>query len=121
MRHVTERLEYRNLRLVMAPQDSPLSVADAKDQMRVTLDSEDAYIATLIQAATGYLDGRDGVLGRALMTQTWEYVLDAFPLHDWIWLPLPPIQSVTSITYRDTSGNVQIFAAANYSLSADTQ
>ena len=32
----------------------------------------------------------------------------------WIELPKPPLQSVTSVTYRDTAGTLQTWAATNY-------
>lgn len=52
--------------------------------------------------------------GRALLTQTWELVLDAFPAASCIELPKPPLQSVTSITYSDTAGDSQTLAASEY-------
>ena len=42
-------------------------------------DAEDGAILTFIAAATGKLDGRDGLLGRCLITQTWILKLDRFP------------------------------------------
>lgn len=117
-----DRVIYRNLTLVAAPvAGDALSLEDAKHHLRVTWDDENARIEALIQAATAYLDGRDGILGRALMTQTWEYTVDAFPVCDAIELPLPPVQSITSITYRDVNGNPATFSASDYSLSDDKQ
>lgn len=43
---------------------------------------------------------------RALITQTWDLKLDAFPSGA-IVLPLPPLISVTSVTYTDTAGASQ--------------
>lgn len=54
------------------------------------------------------------VTRRALVTQTWDYVLDEFPAVDYIRLPMPPLQSVTSITYKVKAGTVLTFAEANY-------
>lgn len=42
--------------------------------------------------------------GRALITQTWEYLLDAFPAADFIQLPLPPLQSTTFFKYLNSAG-----------------
>jgi uncharacterized phiE125 gp8 family phage protein len=55
---------------------------------------------------------------RALLTQTWELQLEEFPDDDEIELPLPPLQSVTSITYKDTAGAWQTLAAASYVVDA---
>lgn len=116
-----DRVMHGNLAIVTAPTTEPLLVAEAKDHLRVIVSDEDDYIEGLIQSARTYLDGRDGVLGRALITQTWDYTLDEFPARQWIPLPLPPIQSIVSIKYRDAAGTLQTFGASNYSLSADKQ
>ena len=55
---------------------------------------------------------------RALLTQTWDLVLDMWPGETWIELPLPPLQSVTTLKYRDTGGTLQTWAATNYVVEA---
>lgn len=85
-----------------------------KEHLRVDGDYEDIYLADLTDAATAYLDGPDGRLGRALVTQTWRLELDAFS-HT-IELPLPPCQSVTSLTYIDAAGASQTMAANGYTV-----
>jgi len=52
-------------------------------------------------------DGREMVeriTRRALLTQTWDYLLLDFPTENYITIPLGNLQSVTSITYKDTDG-----------------
>lgn len=44
---------------------------------------------------------------RALITQTWDLVLDGFPREDYIEMPRPPLVSVTSVKCVDTSGVLQ--------------
>ena len=59
--------------------------------------------------------------GRALITQTWQYVLDRFPSDSFIELPKPPLQSVSSVAYYDTSGTLQSpWTATNYDVQAPT-
>ncbi|MGO1079956.1 head-tail connector protein [Inquilinus sp. CA228] len=72
----------------------------------------DAYIA----AAISHVDG-DGWLGRALITQTWDYVLDGFPghgAHACITMPLPPLQEIVSVTYVDGHGALQTLPPSQY-------
>lgn len=116
---MSQRMILGNLSLVSAPTEDPLTIGDAKHQSRVLHDVEDAKLEQLIEAATAHLDGRDGPLVRALMTQTWDYTLHCFPCERYISLPLAPVQSITSITYKDTNGQDQTFAGSNYTLSAD--
>src|SRR4030067_860491 len=49
----------------------------------------------------------------ALITQTWELYLDAFPAWE-IRVPKPTLQSITSIVYTDTDGILQTLAGSMY-------
>jgi uncharacterized phiE125 gp8 family phage protein len=102
------------LRLITAPATEPLSVAEAKKHLNVTHSDDDEYISSLITAARMHIDGKDGILGRALVTQTWELVLDTFP--DDILIPLPPLQSVAFVTYVDGDGVEQTLATDQYTV-----
>jgi len=101
------------LRLIAAPAATPLTLDEVKSQVRETTNDRDAELTAMLAAATTQLDGRAGVLGRALVTQTWELMLDAFPCGV-IELPLPPLQSVTSISYVDADGATQTLATTVY-------
>lgn len=115
------RVIYGNLTLATngGPVGEPVSVAEAKDQSRILIDAEDHLVESYLEAATAHLDGRDGILARALMAQTWDYTLPCFPVDRWIPLPLAPVQSIVHVKYRDTAGTLQTFSASNYQLSAD--
>ena len=107
------------LELVTAPATEPLTIQEARDHIRVESTVDDEEIDRLIQASREWISGRDGWLGRQLITATWDMTLDAFPATDSIRLLLPPVQSITSISYVDINGATQTFSSANYSLSAD--
>jgi uncharacterized phiE125 gp8 family phage protein len=103
------------LRLVTAPAQEPVTLAEAKERLRITGDSFDADLAALLRAARQDLDGNTGWLGRALITQTWELVLSSFPTAGWpIEVPLPPLQSVVSVSYIDVAGATKVVAPADY-------
>lgn len=95
------------LKLITAPTTEPITLAEAKAQLRVLHSDEDALIEALIVAARMSVEG---VLRRALFSQTWEYSLAQFPAKAELRLPLPPLQSVTSVTYYDTAGTTATFA-----------
>src|SRR5688572_21345135 len=109
--------------LVTAPTSEPIMVGETKDFLRVTGSDEDVLISGLITAARQTVDGRDGWLNRALITQTWDLVLDAFPSTTLtpIEVPLPPLQSVTSITYVDGNGATQTWSSVNYLVDSKSQ
>jgi uncharacterized phiE125 gp8 family phage protein len=103
------------LERIVAPATLLLSLSEAKDQCRVDNDAEDGLISDYIAAATAYLDARDGVLGEALVTQTWRVTLATAPDGDFK-LPLGPVQTVVQIRYVDPAGIEQTFAGAQYRL-----
>lgn len=62
------------------------------------------------------------VLRRPLITQTWKLTLDQFPgWADAISIPLPPLQSITTIKYYDTAGVLQTMDAADYIVDAQSE
>jgi uncharacterized phiE125 gp8 family phage protein len=103
--------------LVTAPTADMVSLSEAKAHCRVDHDDEDAYLSALIEAATGHLDGYSGVLGRALLPQTWRQDFEDFG--DVMRLPVGPVQSITSVIYQDTSGADQTLANTEYVLLRD--
>jgi uncharacterized phiE125 gp8 family phage protein len=72
---------------------------------------EDDLLNSLIQAAREYCE----VFQRkAYLTQTWELWLDEFPDDDFIELPRPPLASVTTIDYYNTSDVKATMSASDY-------
>lgn len=106
------------LRRTTAPVELPLTLADARAHLRVLDTSEDAQVTAWIGTATEQMDGKDGLLGRALVTQSWELLLDRFPCGSEIRIPLPPLQSVQSVTYVDTAGVTQTLPTSVYAVDA---
>lgn len=58
------------------------------------------------------------ITGRALVTQTWEATFDSFS--DALELAMPPVQSVASLSYYDTTGSLQVLAPSAYVLDTRT-
>jgi len=109
-----------SLVLVTAPTEEPISLNDAKDQLRVTDTNEHALIEDKIKGAR---QAAEDFLGRALITQTWDLFLDAFPdsSDTPIKLPYPPLQSVTSVKYTDTTGIQQTLVTTEYTVDTKAQ
>lgn len=101
--------------LVTPPAVEPVSLIEAKSHLRVDFSDDDTLIRSYITAARGYVEQH---LRRALVTQTWESVLDYWPATGRLMLPFPPLQSVTSVTYYDEDGASAVFASSNYLVDA---
>jgi len=95
-----------------APATDPVTLAEVKAHIRVVHTDEDDAIADMILAAAQRFDGRDGSLGCCLITQSWTLTLDAFTPE--IAIPLPPCQSIDTITYVDPDGVTQTLDAGAY-------
>jgi len=105
------------LTLVTPPVLEPVSLVDAQAYLRIDTANdaiEDAYVSSLIIAAREYCENYQS---RAYITQTWEMSLPGFPFSavdqvngykrsSIIEIPKGRLQTVNSISYRDTSGAV---------------
>lgn len=103
------------LRLITPPLTTPITLTEAKAHLNVDHSDDDTLITALIEAATAYIDGPVGFLGRAIVDQTWELVLDEFPDNE-IKLPMPPVIEVVSIKYDDGDGVEQTVSSQDYTL-----
>jgi len=93
-----------------APTTEPVTLAEAQAHCRSIDDTaENATLTGLITAAREYCEQ---YTRRALAPQTIELYLDYFPYE--IKLPMPPITSVTSITYKDYLGTETTVSASDY-------
>ena len=104
--------------LVTGPATALISAVEAREHCEIEGDVTDfdAVLADCISTATSYLDAEHGILGRALITQTWRLTLNAVPSGRFLSLPFPPVQSVTNVKYYDQDGAEQTLATNNYRL-----
>src|SRR5262252_3744908 len=92
-----------------------LLLPDFKADLRIDGTSEDALLVLMLAAARRYFEGRDGMLGRAFLTSTWDWSLDMWPPTGQLFLvPLSPLQSVQSISVRDAAGGVTTLDPTTY-------
>ena len=109
-----------NVKLSSAPATEPLSLTEAKLHLHFDDDvtAEDTLLTTLISVARSMVEQ---FTGRALITQTWEMYLDNFPNANFIKLPFGKLQSVTSITTTDSTGEETVLTATTqYLVNADS-
>lgn len=89
---------------VTAPALEPVTLAEVKAHARIDHTDDDALLAGLISGAVSELDGYGGLLGRAIMEQTWRQ-----PFAGWsrvLCLPMPDARAV-AVTYVDQDGAEQ--------------
>lgn len=108
-----------NIRVKTPPAFEPLTLEEVKLHCRLdeTDVTEDSLIADLILAAREHAEAR---INRALLTQTIQLVLDAWPSGA-IELPRPPVQSISSITYTDYLGAAAVVDTSTYYLDDENE
>lgn len=104
------------LKLITPPAVEPLALDDVEAQIRADLSAESALVALYIAAIR---EKAEAHTRRALITQTWELVLDEFPCI--ITLPMSPLQSVVSIKYIALDGTEQTLDPATYHVDMDSE
>lgn len=99
------------LKLITPATELAASLADVKAHLRVDTTDEDTLITAYITAAA---ELAEQATGRALMPQTWELTLDAFP--EAFEITRVPAASITSLKYWDTTGTQQTLGTGLYTL-----
>jgi len=111
-----------NFKVITDVSVEPLTLAEVRLQLNLTDDDgtdQDALLTADIAAARQLAEH---YCGRAFGRRTLEVALDCFPCDGGhIDLPMPPVESVTSIKYTDTAGVEQTLSAAAYTLSSYDQ
>lgn len=95
----------------VAPASEPVTLGELRDQLRIDGGTNDSELTVLNEAARMNVEHHQK---RQLITATYTLKMDAFPLADTIWMPVPPLISVGSISYEDIDGETQTFAASKY-------
>jgi len=107
------------LKQTAAPAAEPITADEAKDHVLTTETDQDDRITALIRAAREYVER---ISGWQLVTATWRQSFDAFPVSGSIlYVPRPPLQSVSQITYYDTLGVQQTLDSALYQVDVEDE
>lgn len=104
------------LKLITDVTEEPVTLAEVKLHLRIDQTADDTILTSYIVAARKHAEA---FLNHQLCSATWDLYMDSF--HDCnyveddiIKVPLPPLQSVTSITYVDTGGASVVLDASKY-------
>lgn len=100
--------------LVITPPAPLVELEDAKAHLRVTDNGEDELIQFYIDAASAWIDGPNGWLGRSIGEQTIELHVDVFDCVP--PLPYGPVQSIEQIRFLASGGIEETLAADVYGL-----
>lgn len=97
------------IKVITPPTSEPITLAEAKANLRQVFNDEDDDIGRMIRAARQMAEER---LNRALMPQTLAFAADAFCSS--LKLPRPPLRQLDSVKYIDTDGAEQTLGETAY-------
>ena len=97
------------VKVITAPTSEPITLAEAKANLRVVFDDEDTDIERMIRASRQMAEER---MNRALMPQTLAFAADGFGCA--LRVPRPPLIEIDSLKYIDTDGAEQTMPDTGY-------
>jgi uncharacterized phiE125 gp8 family phage protein len=111
---------YRSVRRLTQPTVEPVTLAEAKQHLRVDTSTDDAYISALVKAAREWVEE---YLDRSLVYTQWQVKTDSFPRE--FEVPRPPIATAgtftaVTLTYESTDGTTKTVASADYRVDRDS-
>ena len=90
--------------LLTPPAAEPLTLAQAKEFLRVAHDADDDLIAALVAGARLHVEAQTR---RALMNQTWRLMRDAWPANGRLPVLPAPLREIVAARLRATDGTIQ--------------
>lgn len=103
------RPRYREIDVTTEPTIDPVDLSDIKNEFRVRHDEDDVLLDGYIDQATKDVEE---FTGRSIADQTltvyWKLVFD------YVWLPRPPHDSITSVTEIDDDGTETTISSDDY-------
>jgi uncharacterized phiE125 gp8 family phage protein len=99
-----------NLVQITPPDKDPVTLQEAKVQLRVDHTADDSIIADLIKVATAMVEQESL---HKLITQTWDLFMDTWPSLP-LELPYPPLQGITGIYYTPDGEAESTWDSSNY-------
>lgn len=95
-------------KLITAPLQSPVSVDDLKNNLRILHNDQNDFLSKIIEQATSIVERETG---RQLMPATWEYQSNVVP--STLRIFRAPFIAVTSCTYIDENDQTKTLTADN--------
>jgi len=90
----------------------PVTLTDLKDHLNIAFDDDDVRLDILNTLATEFVEAETC---RNLVDTTWDDVRPCFPTSDNpAEMRRSPLQSVTSVTYFDSSNESTVWGSTNY-------
>jgi uncharacterized phiE125 gp8 family phage protein len=97
--------------------EEPITLADACLHIRQELGVDNTTVTNCLKAARAYIEK---YTNQAMCLRTLEFSYSCFPegRDDWI-LPIGPLQSITSVSYKDTNNSTITLSSTTYEVDTE--
>ena len=106
------------LQQTTAPTSEPLTLTQVKDHLRIDGSDSNDELTLLLAAARAHVEARTN---RQMMQATYEMTFDRWPSGGVATLRMPPLLSVSSVTYYDENGDSQTLSSSKYHVDTATE
>ena len=97
------------------PDAEPVTLAEAKANMRIDHDSEDELISSLIRAAREEVEASTCV---TMIDQSWRLAVDELPASNMLRLRRGPVREIVAVTIYGADGEASLVDPSDYQLDA---
>ncbi len=98
------------------PAVEPLTLAEAKAHIHVDHGADDAAIDSLIVAARASVETD---IRRVLIAQNWRLIIDSWPAHGRLMLPVVPLLAVVEVRAVDSTGAATTVPSSDYDVETE--
>lgn len=98
--------------LIEPPQQQPVQLSELKAHANIDFDDDDFILETYLKAAINHLDGWTGILGRAIINQKYQIVIEE-PSLKCINIPFDNVKNIV-ISSKKENGETVVIPAEKY-------
>jgi len=97
--------------LITPPAARPVSLAEAKEYMKIENTIDDQLINDLIEQSVSHIQN---LTSHKLITQSWRVFFDDLPENKILAIPLAPVIAPIEVRYYDEAGDAQVISDTDY-------
>lgn len=100
-----------SLKLITANENLAIDLTEIKNHLYIVGTADDTELTNKIKEVASLCES---FTNRSFLNATYEFALSGFPTENYIYIPKPPLVSVSKVEYYDVSGELQEMNLADF-------